>query len=174
MITVTASSQNSPLAAMEDAERHYYGVQFHPEVTHTPQGQRMIERFVLDICACEARWTAANIIEDAIAQVRAQVGDANVLLGLSGGVDSSAVLAHLAEQQGDGVPVFSIGHTAKEFDEASMAEVTARHFKADRTRQFLHRFGERQVVVFHQKADRRAMGTTAKAVIELLVGTDCE
>ena len=68
------ASPNAPLAAMADEARHYYGVQFHPEVTHTLQGARMLERFVREICGCEARWEPANIISDAIARVREQVG----------------------------------------------------------------------------------------------------
>ena len=92
---VLASTHNAPLAAMADERRHFYGVQFHPEVTHTRQGTALLERFVREICGCEARWTVGNIIEDQIARVRAQVGEAQVLLGLSGGVDSSVVAALL-------------------------------------------------------------------------------
>ncbi len=107
---VSASSANSPLAAMEDKERHFYGVQFHPEVTHTPQGQRMIERFVLDICGCSGDWTPGNIVADAIASVREQVGDGKVLLGLSGGVDSSVVAALLHEAIGDQLVCVFVDH----------------------------------------------------------------
>jgi len=107
---ITASSPNSPLAAMEDTERHYYGVQFHPEVTHTPQGQRMIERFVLEICNCAGDWTPGNIVADAIANVREQVGDGKVLLGLSGGVDSSVVAALLHEAIGDQLVCVFVDH----------------------------------------------------------------
>ena len=94
----TAVTGNSPFAAMSDERRRFYGVQFHPEVTHTLQGARMLERFVREICACNALWSAGNIIEDAVQRVRAQAGDGKVLLGLSGGVDSSVVAAllHLA------------------------------------------------------------------------------
>jgi len=98
---ILASTPNCPIAAMGDDTRCYYGVQFHPEVTHTRQGGRILSRFILDICGCEALWTPSNIVEDAIAQVRAQVGDANVLLGLSGGVDSSVVAALLHKAIGD-------------------------------------------------------------------------
>ncbi len=107
---VTAASQNSPLAAMEDRERHFYGVQFHPEVTHTPQGQRMIERFVLDICECAGDWTPGNIVADAIATVRENLGDGKVLLGLSGGVDSSVVAALLHEAIGDQLVCVFVDH----------------------------------------------------------------
>ncbi len=98
---VLASTPSCPIAGMFDDTRGYYGVQFHPEVTHTKQGGRILSRFVQDICGCEALWTASNIVEDAIAQVRAQVGSANVLLGLSGGVDSSVVAALLHRAIGD-------------------------------------------------------------------------
>ena len=98
---VIASTPSCPVAAMADDARGYYGVQFHPEVTHTKQGGRILSRFILDICGCAALWTPSNIVEDAIRQVREQVGDANVLLGLSGGVDSSVVAALLHRAIGD-------------------------------------------------------------------------
>lgn len=98
---VTGRSANAPFAAMADDTRHYYGVQFHPEVTHTKQGMTILQRFVLDIAKCQPLWNADNIIEDSIAQVREQVGDDHVLLGLSGGVDSSVVAALLAKAIGD-------------------------------------------------------------------------
>ncbi len=98
---VTARSVNSPLAAMEDPARKYYGVQFHPEVTHTPQGQAIIDRFVRTICGCPGNWTPGNIVADSIATVRSTVGEGRVLLGLSGGVDSSVVAALLHEAIGD-------------------------------------------------------------------------
>ncbi|TBU98389.1 glutamine-hydrolyzing GMP synthase [Stutzerimonas kirkiae] len=99
--SVLASTPSCPIAAMADDARGYYGVQFHPEVTHTKQGGRILSRFILDICGCQALWTASNIVEDAIRQVREQVGDANVLLGLSGGVDSSVVAALLHRAIGE-------------------------------------------------------------------------
>jgi len=96
-----AETDNAPLAGMADDERAFYGVQFHPEVTHTKQGGRILEHFVRDICGCDALWTADNIIEDAIARIREQVGDGEVILGLSGGVDSSVVAALLHRAIGD-------------------------------------------------------------------------
>jgi len=107
---VTASSSNSPLAAMEDRTRHFYGVQFHPEVTHTLQGQAIMERFVHDICGCPSDWTPGNIVADSIARVREQVGDGKVLLGLSGGVDSSVVAALLHEAIGDQLTCVFVDH----------------------------------------------------------------
>ncbi len=105
-----ASSANSPLAAMENRERHYYGVQFHPEVTHTLQGQEIIERFVREICGCAGDWTPGNIVADAITRVREQVGKGKVLLGLSGGVDSSVVAALLHEAIGDQLTCVFVDH----------------------------------------------------------------
>lgn len=98
---VAASTDSCPIAAMACEEKQFYGIQFHPEVTHTKQGHRILERFVIDIAGCEKLWTSGQIIEDAIARVRAQVGDRQVLLGLSGGVDSSVVAALLHKAIGD-------------------------------------------------------------------------
>jgi GMP synthase (glutamine-hydrolysing) len=93
-----ASTSTCPHAGMVDEARQFYGVQFHPEVTHTRQGQRMLEHFVVDICGCDKLWTPATIIEDAIIRLKQQIGDDRVILGLSGGVDSSvvAMLLHRA------------------------------------------------------------------------------
>jgi GMP synthase (glutamine-hydrolysing) len=96
-----ASTDNAPIAGMADESRHFYGLQFHPEVTHTLQGARILERFVHEICACEALWTPAHIIEDSIQRIRAEVGDNPVLLALSGGVDSSVVAALLHRAIGE-------------------------------------------------------------------------
>ncbi len=98
---VTARTDRIPVAAMADESRRWYGVQFHPEVTHTRQGQALLRRFVVDICGCATLWTAANIIDDLVARVRAQVGSEEVILGLSGGVDSSVVAALLHRAIGD-------------------------------------------------------------------------
>ena len=96
-----ASTDNAPIAGIADESRHFYGLQFHPEVTHTKQGQRIIERFVHNICGCASDWTADNIIQDNIDRVRQQVGSDEVILGLSGGVDSSVVAALLHQAIGD-------------------------------------------------------------------------
>jgi GMP synthase (glutamine-hydrolysing) len=96
-----ASSANSPLAAMADVKRKIYALQFHPEVTHTEHGLEIIRRFVLEICGCEPSWTAKNIIAEHVDNVRAKVGEDRVLLGLSGGVDSSVVAALLHAAIGD-------------------------------------------------------------------------
>jgi GMP synthase (glutamine-hydrolysing) len=93
--TAIASSANSPLAAMANVKRNIYGLQFHPEVTHTEHGLEILRRFVLDICKCVPNWTPKNIIAEHVEKIRATVGKDKVLLGLSGGVDSSVVAALL-------------------------------------------------------------------------------
>ncbi|WP_317929094.1 glutamine-hydrolyzing GMP synthase [Halioxenophilus sp. WMMB6] len=98
---VIASTPSCAIAGMVHREKRLFGVQFHPEVTHTLQGKRIFEHFVLSMCECEPLWTAANIVEDAIVRVREQVGGDHVLLGLSGGVDSSVVAALLHRAIGD-------------------------------------------------------------------------
>jgi GMP synthase (glutamine-hydrolysing) len=90
-----ASTASAPIAGMADETRHFYALQFHPEVTHTKQGKRILQRFVQDICGCAGLWTTANIIEENIRTVREKVGTDEVILGLSGGVDSSVVAALL-------------------------------------------------------------------------------
>jgi GMP synthase (glutamine-hydrolysing) len=96
--TALASSTASPVAAFESAERAIYGIQFHPEVVHTPFGQDILKTFLRDVCGCDMRWSAASIVEEQIARIRAQVGTGKVICGLSGGVDSSvaALLVHRA------------------------------------------------------------------------------
>ena len=98
---IMASTDSAPIAGMADEERRLYGVQFHPEVTHTLQGKRILERFVTTICGCDTLWTPGHIIDDLVGKVREQVGNDHVLLGLSGGVDSSVVAALLHQAIGD-------------------------------------------------------------------------
>ena len=98
---VTGDSDNSPVAAMENVALHLYALQFHPEVNHTLQGESILKRFAREICGCDGLWTPANIVRDIVDEVRARVGSDRVLLGLSGGVDSSVVAALLARAIGD-------------------------------------------------------------------------
>ncbi len=98
---VIASNESCPVAAMADEDRGFYAVQFHPEVTHTMKGKEMIARFVHEICGCGHDWNMPDYVNEAIAKVRAQVGSEEVILGLSGGVDSSVVAALLHRAIGD-------------------------------------------------------------------------
>ena len=98
---IICETKNAPIAGMADESRHWYGLQFHPEVTHTVQGLRILQRFVLDICQADPSWTPVNIVEQAVENIRRQVGKQNVLLALSGGVDSSVVAALLHRAIGD-------------------------------------------------------------------------
>src|SRR5256714_5974911 len=96
--TALGGSTASPVAALEDIAAGIYGIQFHPEVVHTPYGQAILERFLGDVCGCERTWSPTSIIDEQIERIRAQVGDGRVICGLSGGVDSSvaALLVHRA------------------------------------------------------------------------------
>ena len=105
-----AATPDLPIAGMADEVRRFYALQFHPEVTHTRQGARIYERFLHGICGCDSSWTAGNIIEDSVARVRAQVGGGKVLLGLSGGVDSSVVAALLHKAIGDQLTCVFVDH----------------------------------------------------------------
>jgi len=120
----SARSHNAPLAAMEDPARRYYAVQFHPEVTHTRQGLKVLERFVREICACDALWDAGHIARDLIDRVRDQVGDERVLLGLSGGVDSSVVAALLHRALGRQLTCVFVDHGLLRLGEADQVMAT--------------------------------------------------
>jgi GMP synthase (glutamine-hydrolysing) len=125
---VIASTESAPVAAMADDGRGFYGVQFHPEVTHTAQGRRILERFVHNICSCEEAWTAENIIRDSVARVREQVGSDDVILGLSGGVDSSVVAALLHRAIGDQLTCIFVDTGLLRFREPDQVMATfARH-----------------------------------------------
>jgi GMP synthase (glutamine-hydrolysing) len=105
-----AATPDLPIAGMADEVRRFYALQFHPEVTHTRQGARIYERFLHGICGCDSSWNAGNIIEDAVGRVRAQIGGGKVLLGLSGGVDSSVVAALLHKAIGDQLTCVFVDH----------------------------------------------------------------
>ena len=108
--SVIAASDNAPLAAMADESRRLYGVQFHPEVTHRLQGAEILRRFVREIAGCVGSWVTGNIIEDSVARIRAQVGGDKVLLGLSGGVDSSVLAALLHRAIGEQLTCVFVDH----------------------------------------------------------------
>ena len=124
--TALASSTASPVAALEHVERGIYGIQYHPEVVHTPFGQEVLKTFLGDICGCDMTWSAASIVEEQIARVREQVGDQKVICGLSGGVDSSvaALLVHRAV--GDQLTCVFVDHGMMRKDEGAQVVKTFR------------------------------------------------
>jgi GMP synthase (glutamine-hydrolysing) len=125
---LVASTPSAPVAAIADDGRGFFGLQFHPEVTHTAQGKRILERFTREICGCRALWTAASIIEDAIDRAREQVGSGRVILGLSGGVDSSVVAALLHRAIGDQLTCIFVDTGLLRFQERDHVMATfARH-----------------------------------------------
>lgn len=107
---VIGDTLSCPIAMMEHAEKQFYGIQFHPEVTHTKQGKALLNRFVLDICGAKPSWTMPNYIEEAIVKIREQVGNEEVILGLSGGVDSSVAAALIHRAIGDQLTCVFVDH----------------------------------------------------------------
>ncbi len=123
-----AATASAPIAGMADEERHFYGLQFHPEVTHTRQGRRLLSRFVAEICGCAALWNTRNIIEDSITTLRTRLGGDAVILGLSGGVDSSVVAALLHRAIGDRLTCVFVDTGLLRQDEGDQVMATfARH-----------------------------------------------
>jgi len=123
-----ASTEACPIAGMADEVRRFYGVQFHPEVTHTTQGKRMLERFVLDICGCAGDWNMPDYVSAAVAAIRAQVGNEEVILGLSGGVDSSVAAALIHKAIGSQLTCVFVDHGLLRLNEATQVlETFARH-----------------------------------------------
>ena len=160
--TTIAATESAPIAAMSDESRQFYGIQFHPEVTHTAQGLRILERFVRQICGCEALWTSANIIEDAIARVREQVGTDHVLLGLSGGADSSVVAALLHKAIGDQLTCVFVDNGLLRLHEGDQVMATfaknmgVKVIRADAEAQFLGKLAG----VSDPELKRKAIGNT--------------
>ena len=115
-----ASTPSCPIAGMADEQRHFYAVQFHPEVTHTVLGQKILERFVLEICAVRADWVMKDHIEEAIKSIKAQVGDEEVILGLSGGVDSSVAAALIHRAIGDQLTCVFVDHGLLRLNEGDL------------------------------------------------------
>jgi GMP synthase (glutamine-hydrolysing) len=138
-----ASTPSCPIAGMADEARGYYGVQFHPEVTHTVQGKALLERFVLGICKAKADWVMRDHIEEAVAAIRKQVGDEEVILGLSGGVDSSVAAALIHRAIGEQLTCVFVDHGLLRLDEGAMVmemfvgRLHAKVIHVDASRQFL-------------------------------------
>src|SRR6266540_1103066 len=120
--TVTARSAGAPVAGFEDPDRRLAGVQFHPEVAHTPEGQRILEHFLYDIAGIQPTWTMGNIIDDQVAAIRAAVGDKRVLCGLSGGVDSAVAAALVHRAVGDQLTCVFVDHGLLRAGEAEQVE----------------------------------------------------
>jgi GMP synthase (glutamine-hydrolysing) len=165
---VTARTEQIPIAAMEDPERGLFAVQFHPEVSHTPRGQDVLKRFLYDGCGVLPEWTPVNIVEDAVARIRAQVGGAEVLCALSGGVDSSvaALLVHRAV--GEQLTCVFVDHGLNREGEPEQVEETfGRHFGVP----LVHvkaedRFLAKLAGVTDPEAKRRAIGEEFIRVFE--------
>lgn len=121
---VMASTDSCPIAAMADENRRFYGVQFHPEVTHTEKGREILQRFVLGICGCQADWEMGNFAKEAIEQIRKQVGSDEVILGLSGGVDSSVTAALIHQAIGDQLTCVFVDHGLLRLNEAEQVRET--------------------------------------------------
>ena len=166
--TALASSSASPVAAVENVEREVYGIQFHPEVVHTPYGQEILTRFLTEVCGCERTWSAASIVEEQIARIRKQVGDGRVICGLSGGVDSSvaALLVHRAV--GDQLTCVFVDHGLMRKAEGEQVISAFRDtFKVplvavDAEQRFLERLGG----VTEPEAKRKAIGAEFIRVFE--------
>lgn len=140
----SAQTASCPHAAMYDEKRKLYGLQFHPEVTHTKQGSRVLSHFVNDICGCQKLWTAANIIEDAVAKIKQKVGEDEVILGLSGGVDSSVTAMLLHQAIGDKLTCVFVDNGLLRLNEGEQVmEMFGEHFglniiKVDAEERFLN------------------------------------
>jgi GMP synthase (glutamine-hydrolysing) len=148
--SAVATTDGAAVAAMEDPDRRLYGVQFHPEVAHTPRGSEILKRFLYDVCHASPTWTSHSIIETQVEEIRRQVGDAKVVCGLSGGVDSAVAAALVHEAIGDQLTCIFVDHGLLRAGEAEQVEETFRsHFEVD---------------LIHVKAEDR--------FLELLAGVD--
>ncbi len=166
--TALASSTGSPVAAVQETTRGIYGIQFHPEVVHTPYGQQILTSFLTDVCGCEPDWSAASIVEEQLRRIREQVGEGKVICGLSGGVDSSvaALLVHRAI--GDQLTCVFVDHGLMRKDEGEQVVKTFRDtFKVplvavDAERRFLDKLKG----VTEPEAKRKAIGAEFIRVFE--------
>ena len=157
-----AETDSCPIAGMAHVDKPWFGIQFHPEVTHTTQGENIFTHFVQQICACEALWTPANIVEDAIRRVQEQVGNDRVLLGLSGGVDSSVVAALLHRAIGDQLTCVFVDNGLLRLNEGDQVmamfaqNMGVRVIRADAEARFLNKLQG----VSDPEAKRKAIGNT--------------
>ncbi len=184
-----ASTESCPIAGMADETRRFYGVQFHPEVTHTRQGNEILKRFVLDICGARQDWVMGDYISEAVAKIRQQVGDEEVILGLSGGVDSSVAAALIHRAIGDQLTCVFVDHGLLRLNEGDMVmdmfvgKLHAKVIRADASDLFLGKLagvsdpeakrkiiGGEFVTVFKQEA-AKLKGEGAKGAKWLAQGT---
>ncbi|MDO5059390.1 MAG: glutamine-hydrolyzing GMP synthase [Neisseria sp.] len=188
---VIGDTPSCPIAMMEHADKQFYGIQFHPEVTHTKQGRALLNRFVLDIAGAKPSWTMPNYIDEAVAKIREQVGDEEVILGLSGGVDSSVAAALIHRAIGDQLTCVFVDHGLLRLNEGQMVmdmfarNLGVRVIHVDATEQFMSKLagetdpekkrkiiGAEFVEVFDREAKKRvnakwlAQGTIYPDVIE--------
>jgi GMP synthase (glutamine-hydrolysing) len=167
-----ASTENCPIAGMADEERRFYAVQFHPEVTHTEQGTAIIGRFVHQICGCKSDWNMPDYIAEAVASIREQVGTDDVILGLSGGVDSSVAAALIHRAIGDQLTCVFVDHGLLRLDEGKMVmEMFADHLgvkviRVDATDQFMGHL----VGVTDPEAKRKIIGREFVEVFQVEAG----
>ncbi|MDX6581322.1 MAG: hypothetical protein QOI10_506 [Solirubrobacterales bacterium] len=142
--TALAASPGSPVAALEDPDRGLYGIQFHPEVVHTPYGQQILDRFLRRIAGCEATWSPASVIDEQVERIRDQIGDAGVICGLSGGVDSATAAALVHRAVGDQLTCVLVDHGLMRKNEAgqvvtAMEELGVNLICVDAEQRFLDR-----------------------------------
>jgi GMP synthase (glutamine-hydrolysing) len=165
---VTATTAASPVAAMEDRAAGRYGVQFHPEVVHTPHGDAILKAFLFEACGARPTWTRASIIEQAVAAVRWRTGGERVLCGLSGGVDSAVAAALVHRAIGDQLTCVFIDHGMLRAGEAEQVEETfCSHFRVDLVHvRAAERFLKALAGVTDPEAKRRAIGETFIRVFE--------
>ena len=186
-----ASTDSCPIAGMADESRHFYGVQFHPEVTHTLQGAAILQRFVREICGANPDWVMKDHIEEAVAKIREQVGDEEVILGLSGGVDSSVAAALIHRAIGDQLTCVFVDHGLLRLNEGDMVmemfegKLHAKVIRVDASELFLGKLagvsdpeakrkiiGGEFVTVFKQEAAKlKAGGGGVKGATFLAQGT---
>ncbi|HUT19078.1 MAG TPA: glutamine-hydrolyzing GMP synthase [Anaerolineae bacterium] len=163
-----ARSDNTPHAAMGDDDRRWYGIQFHPEVQHTPQGIEILRRFLYDICGCAGAWTAGQFIEEATARIRAQVGDGIIVCGLSGGVDSAVAAALIHRAVGDHLTCVFVNNGLMRLGEPEQVvdtfqrEMGTRLVAVDATEEFL----EALQAIVDPEQKRRAIGEKFVRVFE--------
>jgi GMP synthase (glutamine-hydrolysing) len=166
--TALAASTASPVAAFESIERGIYGIQFHPEVIHTPYGQHVLETFLADVCGCERDWSAESVIEDQIRRIREQVGDGRAICGLSGGVDSSVAALLVHQAIGDQLTCVFVDHGLMRMNEGEQVVAAFREqFKVplvavDASERFLARLAG----VSDPEAKRKAIGAEFIRVFE--------